>query len=341
MNVGYTGAVGAPVVLPSSTPHHRRLSAIALELGVIGSVFLLYRAGRTISRGSGDIALQNSAHVIDFERAVGLFSERSLQQWALQSHTFIELLNRYYVTVHFPLTVAFLIWAYLRHNDAYRLVRTWFVGVTMAALAIHVMFPLAPPRMTSGFVDTLRVFGPRIYTVDPHHSVANQFAAMPSLHFGWAIMLAISVVLIKRSIKSLFVLVHPLLTLMAIVATGNHYWLDAIAVSVLAVIVGAMVLMARARAAEMMLPVTLPTLPNLKDRPTLSTATTRPPSVLATRRPGLAIQPARPAAITPARGGLTPERRLAPVMRRTRGCSRTSSTTGRHPSSGTCQHDRP
>lgn len=225
-----------------------------LELAVVASVFALYRAGRSISRDAADRALHNAADVIQLERSIGIFHERSVQAWAMRSDALVEFLNRYYVSVHFPATIAFLVWAYVRHHETYRLVRTWFVGVTLAALALHVVYPLAPPRMMAGFVDTLHVFGPRIYAADPQRSVANQFAAMPSLHFGWALMLGVSVVAIKRTNLSLFALVHPLVTLLAIVATANHYWLDAIVVSLLAAGAGGVVLMARARAVEMLPP---------------------------------------------------------------------------------------
>lgn len=225
---------------------------IALEIAVCGGLFLAYRAGRSISRDAADEALRNAADVVHVERTLGIFHEQAVQRLALHSHTLVELLNRYYVSVHFPATIVFLVWAYLRHIHAYRLIRTWFAGVTLLALGLHVIYPLAPPRMTEGFVDTLRVFGPRIYSPDTSRSVANQFAAMPSLHFGWALMLAVSVVVIKQSRISLLALVHPVVTLFAIVATGNHYWLDAIVVTVLAAVVGAVVLTHRSRAAEML-----------------------------------------------------------------------------------------
>ena len=110
--------------------------------------------------------------------------------------------------------------------------------VTLAALAIHVGFPLAPPRMTAGFRDTLQEFGPRIYSSDPRRSISNQFAAMPSLHFGWALMVAVGFVAIKRNRKSLVFLLHPATTLIAIVATGNHYWLDSAIAALLALVFG-------------------------------------------------------------------------------------------------------
>jgi hypothetical protein len=147
----------------------------------------------------------------------------------------IGVLNRYYVWVHFPASIAFLVWVFARRRSDFPMIRTWFATVTLAALAIHVAFPLAPPRMTAGFVDTLDVFGPDIYSNDPGGSVANQFAAMPSLHFGWALMVAIGIGrLTKRSMRMWAL--HPAITLLAIVATGNHYWSDAAVAGLLVLI---------------------------------------------------------------------------------------------------------
>ncbi|MCU1359811.1 MAG: putative rane protein [Ilumatobacteraceae bacterium] len=217
-----------------STSDHLRIRSVVTEFAVVATVFFAYRWGRLLTRNANGEALRNARHVIDFEQVLGIFSERTVQGWALGSNWLIDVLNRYYVTVHFPITVAFLVWAYFRHNSAYRFIRTWFVMVTLSALVIHVGFPLAPPRMTNGFVDTLQRFGPRIYSRDPRRSVANQFAAMPSLHFGWALMLATSFVAIKRTRRSAIIMLHPAITLFAIVATGNHYWLDAIVAGLLA-----------------------------------------------------------------------------------------------------------
>jgi hypothetical protein len=149
----------------------------------------------------------------------------------------VAFLNRYYVTVHFPLTAMMLMYVYLRHQGTYARARNWFVSVTLAALVIHVLFPLAPPRMIhdAGFVDTLQRFGPHIYSTDTTQSIANQFAAMPSLHFGWAVMVACTFIAIKRTRRSLLALLHPAITLLAIVATANHYWIDA-AVALLLVV---------------------------------------------------------------------------------------------------------
>jgi len=231
-------------------PPRRPAAALALEIAVMGSVFLAYRQVRHLTSGDTDAAFANATRVVALEQHLGLFSERSVQRLVLHSETVVGFLNHYYVGVHFPATIAVLLWACWRHPDAYRRIRTAFLGVTLGALAIHVAVPLAPPRMLAGegFVDTLRVYGPNIYPRDTTQSVANQFAAMPSLHFGWAALLAIAVIMILRSPWRWLAVLHPAVTLLAIVATANHYWLDAIVAGLL--IMGTAVAMrARARRA--------------------------------------------------------------------------------------------
>jgi PAP2 superfamily len=209
------------------------------EIVLIVTLFLVYRQVRYLTRNDTAAAVSNAHGVVRLERRLGMFSERTLQGIVMHSHTVVTFLNRYYVLVHFPISLLFVVWVLTRHPEWYRPIRTWFVLVTAAALAIHVAFPLAPPRMLSGegFVDTLQRFGPRIYTTDTNRSMANQFAAMPSLHFGWALMVALGFVAIKRTRRSLLAFAHPALTLLAIVATANHYWLDAAVAGLLVAVV--------------------------------------------------------------------------------------------------------
>jgi hypothetical protein len=110
------------------------------------------------------------------------------------------------------------------------------VVITLTGMAGHLLMPLAPPRMFPhlGFVDTAKTFGPASYGAgSPYKGFANQFAAMPSLHFGWALVIAWAVLIATRSRWRYLVLLHPVLTLAAIVLTANHYWLDAFAATVL------------------------------------------------------------------------------------------------------------
>ena len=223
--------------------------AAAVELVVAAGVFLVYRAGRLVTSSSTGAAERNSERVIEWERSVGAFTEQRIQSWMIDLPGGIEFLNRYYVAVHFPITIVFLVWVFARRRDQYARTRNWFTGVTLLALVVHVVFPLAPPRMTPGFVDTLRVFGPNIYTEDTSKSVANQFAAMPSLHFGWALMVAIALGRLTVRRRLMWML-HPAITLLAIVATGNHYWIDAAVAGVLVAAVGWLVLRQPAAAPE-------------------------------------------------------------------------------------------
>ena len=101
--------------------------------------------------------------------------------------------------------------------------------VTFVALVIHVAYPLAPPRMMPGFVDTMFRYGPSIYTRNTLEGAANQIAAMPSLHFGWAVIAAMAVVQVNRSRWRYVAVLHPFLMGTAIVATANHWWVDAAA----------------------------------------------------------------------------------------------------------------
>jgi hypothetical protein len=216
-------------------PRRRRVGALAIEVAVMGAVFVAYRQVRHLTSGDTGDAFANAERVVALEQRLGIFHEGAVQRLVLHSDAVVAFLNRYYVGVHFPATIALLLWACWRHPHAYRRIRAAFLGVTLAALVVHVLVPLAPPRMLAGegFVDTLRVYGPRIYPTDTTQSVANQFAAMPSLHFGWAALVAGAIVLILRTRWRWLAVLHPTITLLAIVATANHFWLDAIVAGVL------------------------------------------------------------------------------------------------------------
>ncbi|PWI14138.1 hypothetical protein DI272_08210 [Streptomyces sp. Act143] len=200
------------------------------ELLLVAGLFLVYKFGRQLAAGHTGEAFGNAHRVWDLERAVHLPGEGSVQNLLLHGDTLVHLANTYYATVHFPATAAFLIWLYLRRPGHYVWARRVLAAVTAAALLVHLAFPLAPPRMlaAAGLVDTAKVYGPSVYGPPQTDHLSNQFAAMPSLHFGWALMVAIGLIVATRSRWRWLWLLHPLLTLTVIVGTANHYWLDAI-----------------------------------------------------------------------------------------------------------------
>ncbi|MFJ6572604.1 phosphatase PAP2 family protein [Streptomyces sp. NPDC091292] len=206
------------------------------ELLLVVGLFAVYKAGRQLATGHTEAAFRNARHVWDAERALRLPGEGAVQGALLHSETLIHLANTYYAAVHFPATALFLVWLYLRRPAHYVRARRVLAVLTAAALVLHLAYPLAPPRLLrlTGLVDTGQVYGPTVYGAAPRaDTMANQFAAMPSLHVGWALMVAIGLIAAVRSRWRWLWLLHPLITLLVVVATANHYWLDAVVAAVL------------------------------------------------------------------------------------------------------------
>ncbi|MCX4562562.1 phosphatase PAP2 family protein [Streptomyces phaeochromogenes] len=224
------------------------------ELLLVAGLFLVYKLGRQLATGHTGEAFDNAHRVWDLERFLRLPGEGDVQSALLHGDTLVHVVNTYYATVHFPATAAFLIWLYLRRPGHYVWARRALAAVTAAALVVHLTFPLAPPRMlaATGLVDTGQVYGPTVYGASPEtDSLSNQFAAMPSLHFGWALMVAIGLIAATRSRWRWLWLLHPLVTLLVIVGTANHYWLDAIVAASLLGIALAVIRAPRRTAAPM------------------------------------------------------------------------------------------
>ncbi len=203
------------------------------------------------ARGSADVgargrAFRHARWIIDAERAMHIFIEPAVQRFATTWDWLITLTNGYYGSVHFVGTIAVFVWVFVRHPAIYPRLRNLLGLTTGLGLICFWAFPLAPPRMfpcndwvatigpdnTVGncVVDTLHRGGsPWSYNSGVARAIANQFAAMPSLHFGWALWCGIAIFACTRSrtLRSIGVF-HVTFTLFAIMATANHYLLDAV-----------------------------------------------------------------------------------------------------------------
>lgn len=206
---------------------------LMLEITICGGLLIIYRAIRGFNKTDLQTAFSNARGIISFEQWLGMPFEDDLQRWLLDHPTIIKLLNHYYIWFHFPAAIALLLWLFVRHADRYRPFRNLMAFATFSALVIHLVYPLAPPRMIPGFVDTMRVFGPSIYPANALEGAANQIAAMPSLHFGWAMIEAIAVISVLKSRWRWAIVIHPILMTLSIIATANHWWLDAAAAGLL------------------------------------------------------------------------------------------------------------
>jgi hypothetical protein len=209
--------------------HSRFGAALMWELVIIIPLYQGYRLARRLTRDQFNEALDHARQVISFERALGLYHEADLHGLVLDHPIVVWFVNHYYAYAHFPVMVVALVWLYTFHAQVYPHVRRVLIGTTLIGLVIHIVYPLAPPRLYpgGGFVDTIARWGPEIYKPDRLASVANQIAAMPSLHFGWALIVAWGGMMAVRSRSRYLFGAHPALTFIAIVSTANHWWLDA------------------------------------------------------------------------------------------------------------------
>jgi hypothetical protein len=195
------------------------------------ALFMVYRLGRSFADGRQREALHNALEVWHLERLLDLPDEAALQHFTLRWVELPEFANRFYIGVHFPAAVAFLLWVVIFRRAHWSRVRNVIMISTGAALVIHILYPLAPPRFLPAvrpdipFVDTGLVFGPSAYT-GAGASEANQYAAMPSLHVGWAILEAWGLITILRMRARWLAVVQPVVTALVVVITANHYWLD-------------------------------------------------------------------------------------------------------------------
>ncbi|SEO90175.1 phosphatase PAP2 family protein [Actinacidiphila rubida] len=224
-----------PLARLPTLPLPARLPRLLPELVLLPAVNAVYKYGRKVANGHTTAAYHHADGVWSFERGVHLPSERSLQQLMLHWEWVIDVANYLYATVHFPAMVIFLAYMFARHRAHYLWIRRAIVVQTLLALLGHLLFPLAPPRLLpgDGMVDTAAVYGPAVYGRPDGDSTANQFAAMPSLHVGWALAIAVGLIAATRSRHRWLWLLHPLATLMVVVGTANHYWLDGVVGSLL------------------------------------------------------------------------------------------------------------
>jgi hypothetical protein len=246
---------GAPAVRNRPEKSGQKVRRALYEVLLVVALFMAYKIGRVAADGHVSEALTNAQNIWDLERLLRLPSELALQNAVISHEWLVKIANCYYAYVHFPATAAALIWLYVKRPERYLATRRMLAWLTAAALVVHLLFPLAPPRMLSavGMVDTGRLFGPAVYGSPTSDTLTNQYAAMPSLHVGWALAVAIALISVTRGRYRWLWLAHPTITVLVVVVTGNHYWLDSVVAAALLGLV-AVVLTARAPAATAAIP---------------------------------------------------------------------------------------
>ncbi|MER5638534.1 phosphatase PAP2 family protein [Kitasatospora sp. NPDC002227] len=201
------------------------------ELALIGISYWVYSLVRNAVPEQAASAMKHADWIWRFEQWLGIGIERAVNHGVNSVTWLIVGMNYYYATLHFIITIGVLVWLYRSHPGRYAAARTVLFVTTAIALVGFYFFPLAPPRlMGAGFVDTVLVhhtWGSLASGAGAH--VSNQFAAMPSMHIGWSLWCGLAIYfLAKRMWVRVLGLLYPACTLLVIISTANHFWMDAV-----------------------------------------------------------------------------------------------------------------
>lgn len=218
---------------PGATRRTAWVSAALLEIALVLGLFAVWQLGNRFGVVHVAGAFDHARQLLRAEHLMRLPSELDVQHLVVPHPALVRVCNVFYATVHFPAMIAFLVWLWLRHRDRYPRWRTVVVLFTAAALLIQLV-PVAPPRMLpqDGFVDTALAYGQSVYGAFGS-GIAAQLAPMPSVHVGWAVLIAAAVITVSGSRWRWLVLAHPVTTTFVVVATANHYWMDGIVAALL------------------------------------------------------------------------------------------------------------
>jgi hypothetical protein len=201
---------------------------------------MAYTLGRFLAAKRPTGAFSHAADIWHIERFLRLPNEADVQQAVIGWHGLMSAVNLHYQVGYVVSVVGSLVWIYVRHPEYYIWYRRFLTLVTFIGLIGHIVFPMAPPRLLTGddVVDTAELFGHAVYG-PVGTGLSNQYAAMPSLHVGWAVVVAVAFVVVLRSRWRWLAVLHPVITLLVVVVTGNHFWMDGIVVSVIVAVAAA------------------------------------------------------------------------------------------------------
>jgi membrane-associated phospholipid phosphatase len=201
------------------------------QLGILVLVDVAYELVRGIADGERSQAIANGESVISLERGVHFLFEPGLQAFFMPAHWVIDLANQLYLNAQFSIALGFLVWLYLFRNESYYFVRNMFVVSMGLALIGYTLFPTAPPRMFphDGFVDTIVEFSGVNHDSTLAKVFINPFAAVPSMHCAFALMIGGTGFKVCRSrVARAWWAFWPLLISWVVIVTGNHYWVDVV-----------------------------------------------------------------------------------------------------------------
>ena len=205
---------------------------LLLQLGLFFTAYQGYQVVRGLVDGESDLAFAHADRIIAFERGIGAFFEPGLQGSLIDHAWIIDTANWLYLNSHFVVTTAFLAWLYLFHNRNFYFVRNMFMVAMALALVGYALYPTAPPRLLPGvgFTDTIASFTGGAQDSQTASLLLNKYAAVPSMHIGFSTMIAgTAFSIVDNRVGRGLWLLYPIVVFFVIVATANHFWIDAAA----------------------------------------------------------------------------------------------------------------
>ncbi|GAB3239349.1 phosphatase PAP2 family protein [Kineosporia babensis] len=218
---------GALSLSPRSGPVEV-LRSFAREFAVVMTLLGIWQYVGRLVRTRVDGAYQHAEQVQELQRLLHLPDELRLQELVLPHDWLVQAMNVYYAFAHLNGMAIFLVWIWWRRRESFRAVRNTLVGTTLICLLVQ-MIPVAPPRLLpgAGFVDTALQYGQSVYG-EYATGVAAQLTAMPSVHVAWAAIVGWYITGLGRGPLRWIGLTHLVLTVLVVVLTANHWWLDGI-----------------------------------------------------------------------------------------------------------------
>jgi membrane-associated phospholipid phosphatase len=207
-------------------------SDVIRQVMLVLGAYLLYQVVRGLIDGN-DVARAswNAYKVIDLERALHVFIEPSIQAWALNKRWLMDIADWTYLNAHYVVTMGALVFIYLRRNESFYFVRNMFMIAMLIALVGYALYPTAPPRLMPewGFTDSIQQFTGITAEYGPSSALLNMYAAIPSMHVCFAVMVGLPMAQLVRSWPARVAwCLYPVLITFVVVATGNHFFTDVV-----------------------------------------------------------------------------------------------------------------
>lgn len=230
-------AVASVALRATRKPKLTSAAVFISEAALVTGLFALWQYAGSFSIMGPDGAVSRARWIWRFERALHLPGEAAIQHAFLPHPLIVQFFNLYYDGLHFPVLIACMVWLFVWHRGGYGKWRTTLVAFTGICLLVQ-FIPVAPPRMLPSIrmVDTAVLYHQSVYSntsgFDP-----DQLSAMPSVHVGWALLVAIAIIGTARSLWRWLALLYPVLTTLAVIVTANHFWLDGIVAALILALV--------------------------------------------------------------------------------------------------------